>query len=55
MRDQAITVSGAADSRSPLKRAAVRSSKASRDGMLERLFAFAFDGLVYPQIWKIRL
>jgi S-adenosylmethionine-diacylglycerol 3-amino-3-carboxypropyl transferase len=52
MRDQAITVSGAADSRSPLKRAAVRSSKASRDGMLERLFAFAFDGLVYPQIWE---
>jgi S-adenosylmethionine-diacylglycerol 3-amino-3-carboxypropyl transferase len=52
MQEQAITAAGTVDGRSPLKRAAVRSSKASRDGILERLFAFAFDGLVYPQIWE---
>lgn len=33
--------------------AAVRQSKTlSRTGMLERLFALAFRGLVYPQIWE---
>lgn len=32
---------------------AVHQSRAlSRDGMLERLFSFAFRGLVYPQIWE---
>ena len=36
----------------PLKRAVFRSAKASRQGVLERLFAFVFDGLVYPQIWE---
>ena len=52
MQDQVITASVTTDHRSPLKRAAVRSSGASREGVLERLFAFAFDGLVYPQIWE---
>ncbi|MEP3279728.1 MAG: DUF3419 family protein [Stappiaceae bacterium] len=34
-------------------RAAVHRSKAtSTDGILERLFTFAFKGLVYPQIWE---
>ena len=37
---------------SPLKRSAIRSPRVSKQGMLERLFAFAFDGLVYPQIWE---
>jgi S-adenosylmethionine-diacylglycerol 3-amino-3-carboxypropyl transferase len=32
--------------------AAIRSSALSVDGMLERLFALAFRGLVYPQIWE---
>ena len=32
--------------------AAIRSRMLSVDGMLERLFAFAFRGLVYPQIWE---
>lgn len=36
----------------PLKQAVFRSSKASRQGVLERVFAFVFDGLVYPQIWE---
>ena len=36
----------------PLKRAAIRNSGRTREGLLERLFAFAFDGLVYPQIWE---
>ena len=32
--------------------AAIRNRMLSVDGMLERLFAFAFRGLVYPQIWE---
>ena len=32
--------------------AAIRSRMLSVDGLLERLFAFAFRGLVYPQIWE---
>lgn len=36
----------------PLKQTVFRSSKASRQGLLERVFAFVFDGLVYPQIWE---
>lgn len=32
--------------------AAIRSRMLSVDGMLEPLFAFAFRGLVYPQIWE---
>jgi S-adenosylmethionine-diacylglycerol 3-amino-3-carboxypropyl transferase len=35
-----------------VRTAAIRSSALSVDGMLERLFAFAFRGLVYPQIWE---
>ncbi|WP_108880107.1 DUF3419 family protein [Anderseniella sp. Alg231-50] len=45
------THTGAA-STTPLKQAVFRSSKASRQGVLERLFAFVFEGLVYPQIWE---
>jgi len=52
MQEQIIQEAGATPSASPLKRAAVRSSRTSRQGMLERLFALAFDGLVYPQIWE---
>ncbi len=32
--------------------AITRSRMLSVDGLLERLFAFAFRGLVYPQIWE---
>ncbi|TDH35833.1 DUF3419 family protein [Pseudohoeflea suaedae] len=32
--------------------AVVRSSRLSREGMLEHLFSAAFRGLVYPQIWE---
>ncbi|ADZ71750.1 DUF3419 family protein [Polymorphum gilvum] len=39
-------------SRARLKKAVHRSSATSRDGILERLFTFAFKGLVYPQIWE---
>ncbi len=35
-----------------LKNAVHRSSASTLDGMLERLFTFAFKGLVYPQIWE---
>ena len=52
MQEQVIQEAGAAPSASPLKQAAVRSSHTSREGILERLFAFAFNGLVYPQIWE---
>lgn len=45
------THAGAA-SRTPLKQAVFRSASASRQGVLERLFAVVFDGLVYPQIWE---
>ncbi|MTH96176.1 DUF3419 family protein [Roseibium sp. RKSG952] len=39
-------------SKTRLRGAVHRSSAASRDGMLERVFTFAFKGLVYPQIWE---
>ena len=32
--------------------AAHRSKRLSMDGLLERIFTFAFSGLVYPQIWE---
>jgi Protein of unknown function (DUF3419) len=32
--------------------AVYRNRLASRDGLLERLFALAFTNLVYPQIWE---
>ena len=35
-----------------LKAAVHRESLASKRGMLERLFVWAFSGLVYPQIWE---
>ncbi|WP_417671907.1 DUF3419 family protein [Roseibium sp.] len=39
-------------SKTRLKDAVHRSSATSREGFLERLFTFAFKGLVYPQIWE---
>ena len=54
MRDDVLDgaggVSGAQPS--PLRQAVFRSARASRQGVLERVFAFVFDGLVYPQIWE---
>lgn len=52
---QATTIP--APSRDPTPRALLtdavhRSRAASRQGLLERLFTFAFSGLVYPQIWE---
>ena len=39
-------------SKARLKKAVHRSKASSGDGMLERMFTFAFKGLVYPQIWE---
>ncbi|WP_428671059.1 DUF3419 family protein [Roseibium sp.] len=39
-------------SKKRLSKAVHRSDATSRDGILERLFTFAFKGLVYPQIWE---
>lgn len=39
-------------SKKRLKNAVHRSGATSREGILERLFTFAFKGLVYPQIWE---
>ncbi|MEP0234040.1 DUF3419 family protein [Roseibium sp.] len=39
-------------SKARLKNAVHRSSATSKEGFLERLFTFAFKGLVYPQIWE---
>ncbi|MDN2566873.1 DUF3419 family protein [Aquibium sp. A9E412] len=36
----------------PVARAMCRSRALSRTGLSERLFALAFSGLVYPQIWE---
>ncbi len=35
-----------------LKRAVTQNHALSRDGVSERLFAWLFKGLVYPQIWE---
>lgn len=35
-----------------LSKAVHRSTRLSLDGLLERAFTFAFNGLVYPQIWE---
>lgn len=35
-----------------LRLAVHQSNAASKEGILERLFTFAFKGLVYPQIWE---
>lgn len=37
---------------SNLKQAVHKNGTLSREGVLERLFTFAFRGLVYPQIWE---
>lgn len=39
-------------SKKRLSNAVHRSEATSREGILERLFTFAFKGLVYPQIWE---
>jgi len=53
MTDELILAETApAAASTPLKRAAVSSKRLSKQGVLERLFAFFFDGLVYPQIWE---
>lgn len=39
-------------SKKRLDNAVHRSGATSREGILERLFTFAFKGLVYPQIWE---
>ena len=39
-------------SATPIGEAVHRSGVATRQGILERLFSFAFSGLVYPQIWE---
>ncbi len=36
----------------PLQRAVYQNKAASKQGLLERLFAAVFDNLVYPQIWE---
>ncbi len=38
--------------RSHIKRAVYQNRALSREGLLERLFALLFTGLVYPQIWE---
>ncbi|MGB0694987.1 MAG: DUF3419 family protein [Rhodospirillaceae bacterium] len=40
------------DSKKRLGDAVHRSHAASKDGFLERMFTFAFKGMVYPQIWE---
>ncbi|QPC45027.1 DUF3419 family protein [Kaustia mangrovi] len=40
------------ETRNRLKAAVHRHRAASGNGVLERLFTFAFKGLVYPQIWE---
>ncbi|PTW57547.1 S-adenosylmethionine-diacylglycerol 3-amino-3-carboxypropyl transferase [Breoghania corrubedonensis] len=47
MADQALS-----DSTRRLKEAVHRSAAGTREGFLERMFTFAFKGLVYPQIWE---
>ena len=37
-----------------IDRAVVNHEVTSKEGLLERAFAFAFRGLVYAQIWEIR-
>ena len=45
-------MSGRQRSLEPIGQAVHRNRAASRQGILERLFSFAFSGLVYPQIWE---
>lgn len=51
MSDQALDPRGRKPA-SALKKALYRNRAASRQGLLERLFALFFDNLVYPQIWE---
>ena len=44
-------MSGRQRSLAPIGQAVHRNKVVSRQGLLERLFSFAFSGLVYPQIW----
>lgn len=41
-----------ATARKLLRKAVHKNSRFSVDGALERIFTFAFKGLVYPQIWE---
>src|ERR1700754_750374 len=46
------SAAGAATAGKLISGAAVSSKRLSPMGLQERLFAFAFRGLVYPQIWE---
>ncbi len=52
MHETVLTGAQPGKAATPLKRAAIRSSRSRREGLLDHLFAMAFDGLVYPQIWE---
>ena len=52
MAQPAETASLDPDNNPYLKWAVHQNSALSRQGLLERLFTFAFKGLVYPQIWE---
>lgn len=45
-------LAGARDRRELLDRAILQNNRTSKEGVSERLFALAFRGLVYPQIWE---
>jgi S-adenosylmethionine-diacylglycerol 3-amino-3-carboxypropyl transferase len=45
-------VAARAGKRSALRQAVHRSDPLSTNGILERMFTWAFKGLVYPQIWE---
>jgi len=47
-----VAKSSLQETRTKLKSAVHQNEAASRAGFLERLFTFAFKGLVYPQIWE---
>ncbi len=47
-----MAYSAAVESKRHLGSAVHRSRASSVEGILERLFTFAFKGLVYPQIWE---
>ena len=45
-------IAGRLRNEAPLKAAVHRRDVATKQKLLERLFTFAFSGLVYPQIWE---
>ncbi|MEM9628301.1 MAG: DUF3419 family protein [Pseudomonadota bacterium] len=45
-------IAGRLRNEAPLKAAVHRQDIAAKQKLLERLFTFAFSGLVYPQIWE---